>query len=398
MAVHIKTTLLGLPEPYVRELTAAGEQNFFLGLRWFQNFERTALEKDSTLRLYAVEDNQGEPRIMLVMRTPASAMGSIFRGRLHGSKTLSGFTNFQSCEYGPVISTRADIHSDLRHLATALASEKPAWQVIEINSLDPTNPFFPAAVQAFRAAGFAVCVRQHFGNWFERFTGLSYAEHMKRTDSSTKKQFQNYGRKGRKLEKDGKVEYALYTDESQIDRALKDFQLIVDASWRTPERSKECLLGTLQAAASDGKLRMGVLYFNGKPVATEIGVLFGKRATMISTAYDESLREYSVGALVMIRVLEHLVDVDRVEEIDFGRDDQDYKKLWLSQRRERWAIVAFNLRTLTGFRYWSMLSLHNAYESVLTKLKPIVKPLLQRFKKIQLYQRASVKRGQIFTR
>jgi hypothetical protein len=46
--------------------------------------------------------------------------------------------------------------------------------------------------------------------------------------------------------------------------------------------------------------------------------------------------------------MEHVIDVDKVHEVDYLTCDDAYKKDWMSDRRERWSIVAFNLRTPHG--------------------------------------------------
>jgi hypothetical protein len=47
-------------------------------------------------------------------------------------------------------------------------------------------------------------------------------------------------------------------------------------------------------------------------------------------------------------MLEHAIDIDGVEEVDYLSGDDSYKSDWMSDRRERWGIIAFNPRTVWG--------------------------------------------------
>jgi hypothetical protein len=47
-------------------------------------------------------------------------------------------------------------------------------------------------------------------------------------------------------------------------------------------------------------------------------------------------------------MLEHALDIDRVEEVDYLSGDDNYKANWMSDRRERWGIMVFNPKTVWG--------------------------------------------------
>jgi hypothetical protein len=48
-------------------------------------------------------------------------------------------------------------------------------------------------------------------------------------------------------------------------------------------------------------------------------------------------------------LMEHVIENDKVTEVDYLAGDDPYKKAWMSQRRERWGIIAYNPKTFVGF-------------------------------------------------
>jgi CelD/BcsL family acetyltransferase involved in cellulose biosynthesis len=379
--VRVFSSFSALPENFRDLLRAAGRDNFFTGLEWYENLAATALEAGVSLHIYGLEDG-GRALAALVLRSPPSQQGSILRQHQSSARALSSFTNFQSCEFAPAIaagggSPKALLAPLFRHLA----DEKPAWDVIEINSVAIEGGLYEGLTAAMAEAGFVVRRCVHFGNWHEHVSVPSYEEYLKQRDASDRKQFQNYSRKRRKLEKAQTLQVRVVSGQVEdTDRIVADYVQIHAASWKESEAFEEFMPNLLRVAARSGALRMGILYLDGMPVATEVGLLSGKRATMIKTAYDARFREHSVGAIVMMEVLKHLIEVDKVSEIDFGRDDQSYKKLWMPLRRERWGVVAFNPATARGMIALTRVAAQQAARELAAPVKRALRPMVHRLR------------------
>jgi CelD/BcsL family acetyltransferase involved in cellulose biosynthesis len=96
-------------------------------------------------------------------------------------------------------------------------------------------------------------------------------------------------------------------------------------------------------------LRMGIIYLDDQPIAAQVWIVNSGKATIYKLAHDQKYDEYSSGSTLTTHLIQHVLEVDKVREIDFGSGDDPYKKNWLSQRRERWGILAMNPRSLTGW-------------------------------------------------
>ena len=94
-----------------------------------------------------------------------------------------------------------------------------------------------------------------------------------------------------------------------------------------------------------------MLYLEGKPTAAQLWFVEQGVAFIFKLAYDPEFKEFSAGATLSARMMEHVIDVDRVEEVDFLSGDDLYKRDWMSHRRERHTIVALN-RSRWCSRLW----------------------------------------------
>ncbi len=369
-------SLAGLPETFLREFQHLEKENFFYSLSWFRNLEATTLEQAGGLRIYRIGRISSGTQAILVTKTPASQNGSIFdKDHLRGN-TLSGFSNFQTCQFSPLLKCPSGEEPIvMEKLALALCQEEPHWDILDFNALDSKANWLEGFIQGFQKGNMFVVPYSHFGNWYEKTSGWSFQDYVNSRSPSIKKTFKNYARKGRKLEKLGEVRFKIFSEFEEIEQGIQDYESICKNSWKEPDFYPNFTSGFFQSGSSHGVLRMGILYLKDKPIAAEVGLLTQTGVTMVKTAYDNQWKDYSVGALVMMRMIEYLLDVELVEEIDFGRDDNVYKKLWVSQRRERMGIVAFRPSRWPGLKGFIRFQFQEKLKRLKTQIKKIVSPL-----------------------
>lgn len=343
---HVRTYSLleELPPIYLELFAEAGRESFYCSLHWFRNLIGTTSRPGDELRLYGLEEDAGSGagRALALLVARAEA------GRTLGLKTrhLSGFSNMYSTFYGPVWRpAEIDPQDVARAFAEAMSAERPRWDVIRFDTLDSELPFHAAFARALGAAGMVVQTYFHFGNSYEDTSAASLEDFLSRRPSVLRNTLK---RKGRKLETSGRSRYELFTGESDLAKGIEAYDKVYAASWKQPEPFPAFTPGLILASAEAGALRLGVIYVDDEPAAAQVWIVAGGRATIFKLAYDEKFKRLSAGSVLTERLMRHVVEVDRVREVDFGRGDDPYKSQWLAERRERWGIAAFNRRTPGG--------------------------------------------------
>ncbi|MCG8426572.1 MAG: GNAT family N-acetyltransferase, partial [Chromatiales bacterium] len=149
-------------------------------------------------------------------------------------------------------------------------------------------------------------------------------------------------RKRRKLQREHSYEIRLYTGDD-LEQAAADYNTIYKANWKGGERFTgfvPALVNTM--AQQPGWLRLAILYIDGQPAAGQIWFVVHGKASIFRLAYDETWQRYFPGSILTTCLMEHVIDTDKVELIDFLVGNEHYEQDWMSECKERWGLVFVN--------------------------------------------------------
>ena len=340
--VAVYAALSALPPHCATLFTPAGKTSLFYTMPWYRNFIQSVLAANERLRIYAVctEPNQPAARALLLMSYQDGGTG------LARTRILRGLANYYTSLFGPLLGEDAsDAQGTLDTLAAAIAHDEIRWDEIDLHPLPADAPFFPGLIKAFRKAGFLTHAYFCFGNWYLQVRGRSYAEYFESMPSQLKS---TIVRKTKQFEKYANSKIVIFRDEAGLEQALRAYEQIYSASWKIPEPYPEFIRGLCRTCAGAGWLRLGVAYIDDQPAAAQIWIVNDGTANIYKLAYDERFARFSLGTILTAHLMQHVIDVDKVSIVDYLTGDDAYKRDWMSDRRERWGIVAFNPRTPRG--------------------------------------------------
>jgi CelD/BcsL family acetyltransferase involved in cellulose biosynthesis len=301
---------------------------FDLQPEWFCLVNRTATTAHSSTAVAFAEENG-----TLVFVLPLMIhLDSFF------TRSVTGMTCFYTTLFRPYISgtiSPAQLVLILKKIA-----KKTRADTFRLDVLDPEHLSFEALETAFKAAHMSPYRFFYTGNWFRPTEGVSWEEYLRSLAPKVRNTLKRLGRKFEQ-EADGKFE-VFSTPGANLAAAIVDYTSVYESSWKVPEPFSDFVPGLIQLAAENRWLRLGIAYSNNKPVATQIWLVKNRKAFIYKVAYSEQFSHYSPGTLLTGKLLEHVLDTDKVSEIDFLLGDDSYKKLWMTDRRERWGMIAFN--------------------------------------------------------
>lgn len=334
--------LEALPPAYQHVFAQAGARQVFLSLPWFQNFVQHVVPQEDTVLIYGVEPSTSPlaPLGALVLWHPAAR-------RRWGAPTIRrSLANYYTAYFSPaLVYDCGDLTAVTEAFASALWADRQAWDIIDLQPLDPQAPLFDTLLRAVRACGMMAQTYFCFGNWYLDVAGRSYEEYCKSLPSVLRK---NIPYMTRKLQKTARVRLEILTQSAHLDAALDDYETVYRASWRTAESHPAFLRGLAHLAMEHGWLRLGLLYVDDVPAAAQLWLVQNGTASIYKICYDERYAKMSLGTILTAHVMQYVLDTDKVTEVDYLSGDDTYKKDWMSHRRERWGIMAFNPRSLPG--------------------------------------------------
>jgi hypothetical protein len=340
MPLYNNPDFLRLPPGLATIFDRAGEASFFSLPQWYDLLARFGVPAGTEIRVYT-DERPGSTLAMLCQETMEE-----------GRRCLASLANFYSVEHGLIAAPDADLKSGLAAILSEIGAERPRWDCLRLAELDPRDASYDALARTLRRAGLLVECVAGAATWYEATAGVKFSDYLAARPSQLRS---TWRRKRHSLAATGRLSAAFFADASGIGAAIADYQTIYAASWKPPEPFPLFIPALIRLAAELGALRLGIYSIDGVPAAAQLWIVWpprepGGRAVIYKLAHDRRFDRLSLGTLLTMEMIERVLQQDRPREINFGRGDDPYKRLWLAQRRDRWGITAANPRTIRGLR------------------------------------------------
>lgn len=282
-------------------------------------------------------------RLPVSVQTPSGPV-ALNLMRSHGN--LQALSNYYSCVFGPEGSRQAVKNVDWPAIVVRMRA-LPGASVVRLQPLDGSSEWLAGFESALRAAGYWTDRFFCFGNWYQPVPAGGYADYWPARPSSLRHSVER-GR--RRLDKGGAWSISIATSHADdLDAAIAAYEQVYAQSWKQPEPCPGFMPGLIRTAAREGWLRLGVLRLNGQPLASQLWLVHGGKANIYKLAYVKGFEKFSAGSVLTAALMEHVMDVDGVEEVDYLSGDDAYKADWMAMRRERVGLLACNMRHWRGW-------------------------------------------------
>ena len=318
----------------VERLFAQGERaGISLGSAWFRTLIAAVIQPGDAVRFHVLRRDA-----RAVAALPVIARAS--RIPLH--RTVESLSNYYTTLYAPLLDPQVDAQG-LTPLLGAIRRAESPLATLRLQPMDPQSRSYTVLLDALRLAGFLPFEFYCFGNWF-----LSAPQDWPSfLAGRNSKMRSNIKRMEKKLAQEGGT-VEIVIDGAGHERAIEAYQEVYDASWKQAEPYPQFMPKLIAQATERGWLRLGIVWLGLKPIAAQVWIVANGKADIYKVAYDEAFKEYSPGTVLTARLMQHVLERDGVGEVDYLVGDDPYKKNWMSDRRERWGIVAYNPRTFGG--------------------------------------------------
>lgn len=307
-----------LPDSANALFVQAEKESVYLSRSWFESLTSTGLDDDHTLLLACVVAGERVMAILPLMETTGKTWYSLKHG------------------YTPRYSLLLADDDQPRVLACLVEGLKQSSVGgILLEPVADDDGHLADLQCAMEPAGFHCEHIFRDYNWIFRLQGQSYKEYM----ASRPAQLRNtISRKTRKLEREHGYDIRLFTGDEAL-QEMSDYYVVYNASWKQNELTNAGFLDCfVEGFSRAGWSRLAILYIKSQPVAAQLWFVHQGKASIFRLSYDEAWKQYSPGSILTSFLMEYVIDVDKVEEIDFLTGNDAYKQDWMSERRERFVL------------------------------------------------------------
>jgi ribosomal protein S18 acetylase RimI-like enzyme len=289
-------------------------------------------------------------------KAPAGAVA----GRLHlmqlaRSGTLQSLSNYYSGLYGPVWATGMGAQDvDWDRLAADIRGLDGS-AIVELQPLDAAAAFLEPLEAGLQRAGYWSDRFFCFGNWYCPVPQGGFAAYWEGRPSRLRNTVQR-ARKRLDKERDASIELHVRPGP-ELEAAILSYQGVYGRSWKSAEPRADFIPALCRMATARGWLRLGLLRVDGEVLAAQLWLVQGGKAYIFKLAYVSGHERLSPGSILTAHLMAHVMESDGVAEVDFLSGDDAYKADWMTHRRERIGLVAFDSRRP---RAWMAAARHYA--------------------------------------
>lgn len=294
--------------------------SIFFSRPWFESLEKVVLDDEQTMLLACVVEGEEVLAILPLMIRE--------HNHLHSLKHF----------YSSLFTLLLAKHNQ-KQVLNCLVS---GFDQMSINSLrlDPVaedDRNVQMLQQVMESMGYECHRHFRFYNWIYRVKGQTYNDYMATRPSRVRN---TITRKQRKLLREHGYEIRLYTNKD-LEQGLKDYNSVYQASWKAHEQFDAFIYSLTKTLSKSGWLRLAVLYIGEQPAAAQYWFVAHGKASIFKLVYDEIWKQYSPGSILISYMMQLVIEIDKVEEIDFLTGNDAYKQDWMSERRQRWMLSLF---------------------------------------------------------
>ncbi len=303
-----------LPDSADSLFSRAAESSLFFSRRWFENLTRNALdETQKTVLACVIEGDEIQAILPLMKRS---------------TEHWLALTNLYSSLY-TLLLTENNQREVIGCLARGLTQLPFSSLRLEPIAEDDRN--LDALQEAMESLGVNCQRRFRFYNWVHHTRGQTFQEYMAERPARVRN---TIARKARKLKREHGFRIQLFC-ELDLPQAMADYNAVYNRSWKANELYGEFIDGLASTLSEAGWLRLAILYVGERPVAAQFWFVLHGKASIFKLVYDQEWKHYSPGSILTGFLMEHVIETDKVSEIDFLTGNDAYKQDWMSERRER---------------------------------------------------------------
>ena len=341
-------------ENYNLEAFVARE-NIELSIDWFDLLQKTVYPHDHSIRYYFIAERERPLSILPVRLTT--------KGRV---RTVESLSNYYTSIFTPLLGKNSEESSatHLKHLLSASTRDHRGAHVMRFAPMDPNLPDYQQLIDDLKAMGWIPFRFYSFGNWFLKVS-FDWKEYLQSRTANLRSTLKRMNKKF--AAEGGKFE--VVSSSEGIEQTIAAFQEVYSLSWKKPEPHPDFIPSLIRLLSSRGMLRMGIARLHETPIAAQLWIVGQDKASIYKVAYNEEFSKYSPGTILTSHLMKYVIENDQVVEVDFLIGDDKYKKIWMSDRRERWGIVAYNPTKIIGVALLSKEVLGRLAKPVRNKVK-----------------------------